>query len=436
MSARPEMPDHRCPGREPARAPSPPTCTGRRTGLLAVLLVCLALGGCRRTEELPTAYGQRRGKAAASVNGTSVLAGLFGEAGFRVTSYSYLSANLQRCDVIVWAPDDFGVPDKETREFFEQWFASKERKTLVYIGRDYDAALAYWDDVLPSAPPADRLELMRRRAEAAADYDVRRLDMPEQATPEWFTVRRDRPRRQATKLKGPWSVGINAQKADIRVRGTLDIPTDEELQSLWGDTEPNAYHQPDFTSLLHDGSTSLVTRVTKPIWGEGQLLVVTNGSFLLNLPLVNHEHRQLAGYLVQACEPGTRVAFLESGPGGPKTVNWTSSETTRKSRERVLLAVHWCVLGLAYCFCIFPIFGRPKALPDTQPSDFLQHVDALGELLKRSRDEHYARKQIEHYHAITRRDPNVRQGHPAPQVALPRPPDLAQEPALAPDKQP
>lgn len=413
-----------------------PTGAGRRTGLLAVLLFCLAVGGCRRAEELQTAYGQRRGKAAASVNGTSVLAGLFSEAGFRVTSYSYLSANLQRCDVIVWAPDDFRVPDKETREFFEKWLASRERKTLVYIGRDYDAALAYWDDVLPSAPAAERLELMRRRAEAAADYDVRRLDMPVQETIEWFTVRRDRPRRQVTKLWGPWSVGINAEKAAICVRGLLDIPTDVELQTLWGDADPNEYHQPDFTSLLHDGSTSLVTRVTKPIWGDGQIIAVTNGSFLLNLPLVNHEHRQIAGYLVQACEPGTRVAFLESGPEGLKTADWTPSETTQKSRERILLAVHWCVLGLAYCFCIFPIFGRPKALPDTQPSEFTQHVDALGELLRRTRDQDYAQKQVEHYYAITRRDPNVRQGTPAPQTPLSRSPDLAQEPAVKPDSQP
>ena len=106
--------------------------------------------------------------------------------------------------------------------------------------------------------------------------------------------------------------------------------------------------------------------MTKPAWGEGQLIVVTNGSFLLNLPLVNHEHRKLAGHLIEACQPGSKVAFLESGRGarryGPDGL---AKQSPPASREHVLLAAHWCVLGLVYCFCIFPIFGRPKSLPDT-----------------------------------------------------------------------
>ena len=58
--------------------------------------------------------------------------------------------------------------------------------------------------------------------------------------------------------------------------------------------------------------------VSREWFDESQLIVVANGSFLLNLPLVNHEHRKLAGKLIDAVgPPGQTVVFLESFAGGP-----------------------------------------------------------------------------------------------------------------------
>ncbi len=63
--------------------------------------------------------------------------------------------------------------------------------------------------------------------------------------------------------------------------------------------------------------------------GQSQLLVVANGSFLLNAMLVNHEHRKLAGKLVDAIGPGGRdVVFLESGQ-----ITCRSAERCRPVRE-------------------------------------------------------------------------------------------------------
>jgi hypothetical protein len=251
---------------------------------------------------------------------------------------------------------------------------------------------------------------MRRRARAAAQHDLERLDMPVDETTEWFTMRRDYPRQRATRLHGSWSAGIDVAQTDIHTQGLLEIPTHQELQALWQSSTPATYQTPDYEPLLSAGPTTLASRVTKPAWGGSQLIVVTNGSFLLNLPLVNHEHRKLAGHLIQECGPASRVAFLESGRGDPLVSDRTSPpESSRATRERVLLAAHWCVLGLVYCFCVYPIFGRPKSIPDNAPSEFVQHVDALGELLQRTHDQPYAQRQIEHYHMVTRRDPGARQ---------------------------
>ena len=106
--------------------------------VVSLLIVLTAVAGCRDSQELEVSYGHRRGAAGKSVNGTSVLAGLFQEAGFRVSSSRQLSSTLSRCDVIVWVPDSFAPPSSDVREFFEKWLTSEEPKTLVYIGRDYD----------------------------------------------------------------------------------------------------------------------------------------------------------------------------------------------------------------------------------------------------------------------------------------------------------
>jgi hypothetical protein len=368
----------------------------RETGFKSLVLLVLSLVGCRTPDALETTYGQRRAEAGKSVNGTSILADMFDEAGFKVYSWKYLTPQLQRYDVIVWAPNDFGLPDSDVIDFFEEWLSSSEGKTLVYIGRDYDAACPYWDSVMSSAPAEQRIALLRRRARAAAQHDAERLSMPADGSREWFTVRRDEPRHMSTELNGPWSAGIEVAQTDIRTQGLLATPTRDELLKLWDSTEPASAEQPDFEVLLSDDRATLVSRVTKPAWPDGQVIVVTNGSFLLTLPLVNREHRKLAGHLIRECSLGSKVAFLESGPGGPAVSDSVRQPSSPEAtRRRALLAAHWFVLGLVYCFCIYPIFGRPKSLPHDAPSEFVQHVEALGELLERTQDEPFAHRQLE-----------------------------------------
>jgi hypothetical protein len=337
---------------------------------------------------------------------------MFDAAGFRVYTWKNLSPRLDRYDVILWAPDDFALPSQEIRDYFDVWLASKDPKTLVYIGRDYDAAAAFWDEVLATAPAEQRLEIWRRRARATGQHATERLNMPHDAdaTCEWFTVLRDEPPVVARNLSGPWTAGVDAAKTNIRVQGRLQPPDEAEVKKMLGINadefaEIAYFRTPDYTSLLADGDRPLVTRISKPAWGDSQILVVTNGSFLLNLPLVNHEHRKLAGHLIEACRPGKKVAFLESGVGGPFLSDAADQTAPADSlRRRIVLTAHWFILGLVYCFAIFPIFGRPKPLVDESTSEFRQHVDALGELLEETRDVAFAHKQLAHYLPSSRRE--------------------------------
>ena len=147
---------------------------------VAVLLIVIgAVLASRRDEKLPTVYGRRRGsESSRSVNGTAVLADMFRSAGHRVATMGRFSPKTREFQTIVWAPNDFQPPDKEHREFLEEWLKEGDGRTLVYIGRDYDAAIDYWNRTVKEAPSHLADEALHRQAEARASWEAERSMMP------------------------------------------------------------------------------------------------------------------------------------------------------------------------------------------------------------------------------------------------------------------
>jgi hypothetical protein len=399
-----------------SRTAKKPTIVLSALGIAAALLLTIigaSLAG-RRDEQLPKTYGKRRGTdSLRSVNGTAVLAELFKKAGHRVTTLGRLSPRLDDFDIVVWIPDDFEPPKKEQRDFLEDWLARGDDKessrTVVYVGRDYDAAVAYWDRMAPQVPADQADEALRRKAEARAAHEADRSKMPPgQATTSyarWFSAQRDQPPKKSHQLRGPWAKDIDAAKTEIHLEGRMAVPRKEQATS----SEP---FPADFEVLLSSGDDPLVTRVTNDVsdgWGDGQILVVANGSLVLNYPLVNHEHRKLAARLVAECGPPGRVVFVESGPGGPPVLEKEPSSGAQTPLELLkvwplnAILLHLTILGIVFCLARSPIFGRPRELRPESPADFGKHVAALGQLLARTKDRHYAQSRLSHYRQIAER---------------------------------
>jgi hypothetical protein len=141
---------------------------------------------------------------------------------------------------------------------------------------------------------------------------------------------------------------------------------------------------------------------------RSQVIVVTNGSFLLNMGLVNREHRKLAARLVEICGPPGNVAFLESGPTGLAVLDKEPQNTMPSGLGLFtvyplnILLLHLIGVGLLFCFTAWPIFGRAKRLPAVSVSDFGAHVEAVGELLEQTRDRKTARLILENYQKVTK----------------------------------
>ncbi len=385
---------------EPAFIDSTPCRCGSemRRGTAVFVLLALLAGGCSHQEQIREDYGMRSGPAGSSVNGLGVLADMFDDAGCDVFSWRRLSPQLNDYHVIVWAPDDFQAPTPEQREFLDKWLQSDTGRSLVYIGRDFDAVVRYWDIVVPSTSAEQKPEITRRLAQAQSRHDRARVLMPANAVTDWFVVRRDYPLRRVNELSGPWSENIDAARADIWVHGRLDVPTAAEIKKLSEAESPSRLGAARFETLLETGQVQLVYRVVRPDWGTNQVIVVVNGSFLLNLPLVNVEHRKLADRLIRECRARGKVAIIESGAGGPLVQTKESqSRDPEATRRRVLLAVHWVILGMLFCLSVFPLFGRPRPGPPEAVAEFGQHIDALGALLEKTGDQDYAQHQLEQY---------------------------------------
>lgn len=426
---------------------------GKR-GVLAIgipaAIVVLAAGmyyfGGRRAESLDSVYGKRSGSGAtASVNGTRVLAEMFVRKGHKVRTISRLSPGInERADVIVWIPDSFEPPDKKQREFLESWLKQGTNRTLIYIGRDYDAAGEYFQKIAPQLTPGQAVTFKRFEAEAKSEFDSRRWEMPKEQYARWFTARRDGTRHVAKNLQGDWAEGIDSSKAEILVEGRLDPPEEKDRASaptvttqvatppantggkpkskaksfiptptttvtsvdnpplpetveplLWSDQDGNGYQPQE----------ALVTRITdEEAFGDGQIIVVANGSFVLNYPLVNHEHRKLAGKLIDECAPGAKVAFIESRDGEPTVLDKEPEAAAGGGLFDVAhvwplnaIVIHLTILGIIFCFARSAIFGRPKELPGEATADFGRHVTALGQLMARSKDRVYAEQRISQY---------------------------------------
>jgi len=350
----------------------------------SLVAVCLVAQGCGT--RLDDTYGQRTGIGAEkSVNGTRVLGELFEKAGHRVLSWNRLSPRLrERADCIVWFPDDFNPPSEEVADWLEGWLTAKPGRLLIYVGRDFDAACWYWDKIESDVPAEARKDYKEHRRQAAFELASRRRGLPKRETWRWFDVDRSRPKRTVRTLSGAadWLEGVDASKLDIELNARF-VPSD------------------DAEVLLESDGDALVSRE----WiNESQLMVVANGSFLLNLPLVNHEHRKLAGKLIDIVGPEEQtVFFLESGPGGPTTGedDHISGMPTGVEIFNVWptnwILLHLAVVGILFCFWRFPIFGLAASGEQASLSDFGKHLDAVGELLRQSGDVDYARGRVKQY---------------------------------------
>ena len=409
--------------------------------LIGLLLLLVPLSGCQ--EYVPSDYGRMSAYPNTSLNGTRVLGRMFTEAGHKVRSWYYLSPALERADVIVWFPDDFEAPTYEVEAWLNYWLvegdASKDPRLLIIVGRDFDAAPDYWTRMQGSAPANLQKEYARRLTEAKTEAARERpKKLSDDSTASWFSLDETRKQKTVGTLTGPWAEGIDSSKAEV-VRHTRMNPLDKEYKTLLSDGlgDPLVFEKKiTYQNNYGDYSDFEFNNYDYYSSGEGRLIMVENGSWLLNARLVNKEHRKLAGQLIDAVGPAPkRVVFLESGAGGPpiRSEDPDAEIPTGFQLFRVwplgAVLTQIAALGIIYAVMKWPIFGIPRTWLQDRSSEFASHIAALGDLLASGRNRSYAIRLLILYRQALRRDqaPMTEMTHSAGPLPAPLPDPPASE---------
>jgi hypothetical protein len=346
-------------------------------------LFCLLLAilpGCARGPDAE--YGLSRGS---SVNGTKALADTFRGRGHLVRAAVRLTDELAVWSegIVRFAPYP-GPPEADEARWFLQWLDKNPRRWLIYVVRDFDTLAEYWENVRDGTSETTDPE---RRAEAEANRGQNKdwvHSLP--ATPkqvanarDWFAIESAAgPPKISTTLEGPWAEHVDARAAQLWLHESI---------------KPDQEH----SILLAANGKALV--VDQSVIGRRRILVVANGSFLLNEALANPARRKLALRLAEwPADVAQQVAFVDgafvtSGEEGPPTL-W-------KLLKR-LPDLRWVAaqMGLAALFAALaraPRLGRPRPDPASGADRPAAHARALGSLLEASGATAESRDLIERY---------------------------------------
>ena len=381
------------------------------TGLVAFTgILFLLLPGKKKPNSttLVTAYGARnRGdEKEASIYGVSIFAEMLESAGHKVMVRRRLSRkSLSGVDVIIWIPDSYGLPNGRAESFINEWLDRQPNRRFVFVGRDYDAATELWSVARSADATQKREGSAFPYARAILTQESRRTRALENQSSSWFTIRTDYPIRELPDLDGPWAQGVDPAKAALTIGIRLDLPT--ETRSRGG-----AAIDPKSAEVLLQSENDLLAFRLKKTFNRNEILVVNDGSFLLNLGLANKERRKLAGRLISELPPKSTIALVESDEFGPTVYSGRKGESEEDAGIGItilkvwpfnLIVIQLCLLGLAYCISRFPIFGTPRGLPKEERADFGRHIVALGKLLARTKDANFAQERITKYHEHAKR---------------------------------
>ncbi len=221
--------------------------------------------------------------------------------------------------------------------------------------------------------------------------DLPPAEKPLTNAPSWFGTEPAKPGDDSG-LGGEWAEGIDAAAAAVPVREGLVAPR----RGSW------------YIPLL-EGENTLVLDGNLAD-DSGEVLVVANGSFLVNGGLLNRARRPLAKRVTDWIgQGGHRVVFVEG-----RTPRVDPSEKGSSSRDDEepsssglaiptrgplgMIVPHFLALGVLACLYFGTRLGRARGEPPPGVGKPSLHAEALGDLLAKTRNPAAAQSLLDAYH--------------------------------------
>jgi hypothetical protein len=385
---------------------------GFSTRSLSILTCCgfalctLFLLGCET--EINRRYGRSNDK---SINGYSAFANLLRERGHDVGRETRITKRLNNYQTIFWAPDIVSNPPENLVSWLENWLAQDSDRVLIYVGNGYRGNLDFYRNMVQNSPIEERETWKRELAESLIN-EVPFYDFWQVNDETFWFEEDDSPTIESRRLGGPWADSVDDPSLELETKKLLKpIDYSTNVPEPYVDPEaPNAYYSYEVSDEFRDSPMEVTDLLTvdenpfafciSPESSPGQrLIVISNGSFLINLSLIDSEKQKLASRVADECIGD--VVFLDSGAqwpviGGrgndPKLAwSWIAQPPMN------YIVPHFLFWGVLYCFVYFPNFGRPRRLKFHPPKSFSKHIQAVGEILRRSKEHSWARQRIDEY---------------------------------------
>ena len=374
------------------------------------LIVCLStIAGCGGNSSLPveTKYGKVN-EQPLSINSTSLFAERLEELGYDVTVRNRISPKIDEFGIVFWFPENIRCPSDEATKAIEEWMdTGYGSKTLVYVGADYRADEDYYQAAQKRVSPELKAESQRLLSEAQLATQNRRNNWQDDFWPskcntacDWFDIEVIKPRKHSNLLAGPMADNASFSTAPKLPVEVMMAP--KKSTAKWA-----------VESLLTvDGEDMVYRLADNNSYSNNQIIVVQNGSFLVNFAAADPNKQSLADQLVAEATSlsedeygfgygfSQQVLILESESEIPvRNTDFVNQNSWAWIAEEPLcyivpLALLW---GVLFCFVYFPIFGRPKRTPKRSTATFRNHINAIAKQLSKSSSKEHARRTIEQY---------------------------------------
>jgi hypothetical protein len=393
-----------------------------------LLVIVFSVSGCSNKSTLPTeAYGESSGKdERTELGGLGLFRSLCEEKGCRTFDQPSLTSRAYRLNWMIWTPKDYRMPNTKELQWFNDWLSSDKPRTLIFIGRDYSPSASYWYQAAASASPNDRATYRTRAAFAENLLETLRFESVDSVECDWFeSAEAQEPSRIVDDFKGDWAKTIESDSNFVVLKNSLKpksvawkqtpIPLSKNGLVVSNKADPSNqvetidHGRPKLEYLLKSKrGEPLVWRMRFNHWGESQVIVFSNASILANEGLTKPGNQKFVAKLLEDCQPKMRLGFLSKEGLVAVRQLGEPEEPEGFAMLRVwplsLISMHGLVVGFIAILTLWPIFGRPQKIPAASTTDFGKHIEALGDLLYRSRDREYALNRVAEYFREVRRD--------------------------------